>query len=92
MAVKHDAPKELDPRAIAWTALITDKPIGIQLLTGQLTNWLTAVHNAKRFREKRGDYFFELPEDRHGTYLPSDGERNLILNGSGKLELLGGGF
>lgn len=89
MAVKHDAPKELDPRGIAWTALITDKPIGIQLLTGQLTNWLTAVHNAKRFREKRGDYFFELPEDRHGPYLPSDGERNLILNDSGKLELLG---
>ena len=89
MAVKHDAPKELDPRGIAWTALITDKPIGIQLLTGQLTNWLTAVHNAKRFREKRGDYFFELPEDRHGPYLPSDGERNLILNGSGKLELMG---
>lgn len=89
MAVRHDAPKELDPRAIAWTALAAGKPVGIQLLTSQLNNWLSAVHNANRFRAKRGDYSFELPEDRHGYYLPNDGERNLIMSADGKLELLG---
>ena len=89
MAVKHDAPKELDPRGIAWTALVTGKPIGIQLLTSQLNNWLSDVHNAKRFREKRGDYFFELPEDRHGPYIPNEGERNLIMSADGKLQLIG---
>lgn len=88
MAVTHDAPKELDQRSIAWSALIAGKPVGIQLLTGQLNNWLSAVHDAKRFREKRGDYFFDLPTDQHGPYLPSDGERNLIMSDSGKLELL----
>ena len=89
MAVTHDAPKELDLRAIAWSALIAGKPVGIQLLTGQLNNWLTAVHNANRYREKHEGYVFTLPEDKHGPYLPSDGERNLILSDSGKLELLG---
>lgn len=89
MAVKHDAPKELDPRGVAWTALAAGKPVGIQLLTSQLNNWLSAVHNANRFRAKRGDYSFELPEDRHGYYLPNDGERNLIMSADGKLELLG---
>ena len=89
MAVRHDAPKELDPRAIAWTALAAGKPVGIQLLTSQLNNWLSAVHNANRFRAKRGDYSFELPEDRHGHYLPNDGERNLIMSADGKLQLIG---
>ena len=89
MAVKHDAPKELDPRGIAWTALVTGKPIGIQLLTSQLNNWLSEVHSANRIRAKRGDYSFELPEDRHGHYLPNDGERNLIMGADGKLQLIG---
>ena len=89
MAVRNDAPKELDPRAIAWTVLAAGKPVGIQLLTSQLNNWLSAVHNANRFREKRGDYSFELLEDRHGHYLPNDGERNLIMSADGKLQLLG---
>lgn len=89
MAVRHDAPKELDPRAIAWTALAAGKPVGIQLLTSQLNNWLSEVHSANRFRSKRGDYSFELPEDRHGYYLPNDGERNLIMSAGGKLQLIG---
>ena len=89
MAVRHDAPKELDPLSVAWTALAAGKPVGIQLLTSQLNNWLSAVHNANRFRTKRGDYSFELPEDRHGYYLPNEGERNLIMSADGKLQLLG---
>ena len=89
MAVRHDAPKELDPRAIAWTVLAAGKPVGIQILTSQLNNWLSEVHNANRFRAKRGDYSFELPEDQHGHYLPNDGERNLIMSADGKLQLIG---
>ena len=89
MAVRHDAPKELDPRAIAWTVLAAGKPVGIQMLTSQLNNWLSEVHNANRFRAKRGDYSFELPEDQHGHYLPNDGERNLIMSADGKLQLIG---
>ena len=88
MAVRHDAPKELDPRAIAWTALAAGKPVGIQLLSSQLNNWLSEVHSANRFRSKRGDYSLELPEDRHGYYLPNDGERNLIMSADGKLQLI----
>ena len=61
MAVRHDAPKELDPRSIAWTALAAGKPVGIQLLTSQLNNWLSTAHNANRFRIQRGDYSFDLP-------------------------------
>lgn len=53
MAVRHDAPKELDPRAIAWTALAAGKPVGIQLLTSQLNNWLSAVHRARETRKPR---------------------------------------
>ena len=89
MAVRHDAPKELDRRSIAWTALAAGKPVGIQLLTSQLNNWLSAAHNANRFRVKRGDYSFNLPEDRNGPYILNEGERNLIMSADGKLQLVG---